>query len=114
MPASTSVPPPSCAAPNASPSQSQATTVAATGSSIAMIAARVAGTKRSAAIINAKGTIVPSAIIQLMRDQTGKPHASYAASSSWPTGNDHHGWTSAQKSEAKRKPYVVREMDRAA
>ena len=102
-------PPRSWKAPSDSPSQRNATTVAAGGSSIAAIPALVAETWRSAVTTSANGTIVPSTIIQATSVQTGacRPER-------WPRsgvvrvtidpGNVHHGCTADQKSEAKRKP----------
>ena len=58
--ASTIAPPMSCAAPNDSPSQRNATALAATGSSIATIPTRVAEMCRSAAATRRKVIIVPA------------------------------------------------------
>ena len=110
MAAKTTAPPASWAAPSSSPSHNQATTVAAIGSNMAVMLARVAGMKLSEPTSRQKGTIVPSTIIHPISDQTGSPQAPEAASSIRPVGNVHHGWTTAQKSEAKRKPYVVSEI----
>ena len=57
---STIAPPTSCAAPNDSPSQTKATALAATGSSIATIPTRVAEMWRSAAATRRNVTIVPA------------------------------------------------------
>jgi hypothetical protein len=53
--------------------------------------ARVAGMKLSEPTSSPKGTIVPSTIIQTISDQTGRPQAPEAASSTTPAGNVHHG-----------------------
>src|SRR5688572_33329067 len=79
--AKTTVPPASWAAPSSSPSQDQATNVAAIGSNMAVMLARVAGMKLSDPTSRQKGTIVPSTIIQPISDLTARPEASAAAAS---------------------------------
>src|SRR5688500_17603750 len=100
MAARTTAPPASWAAPSSSPSHDQATRVAAIGSNIAVMLARVAGMKLSEPTRRPKGTIVPKTIIQAISDQTGSPQAPAAGSSTTPAGNVHQGCTTAQKSDA--------------
>ena len=86
-----------------------AKTVAATGSNIAVIAARDAGICRKDAARSANGTIVPSTTIHAIKSQTGSERCSMrpsneVVSSTSSRGNDDHGWKIAQKIEASRKP----------
>src|SRR5690242_20000277 len=102
MPARTTAAPQSCAAESDSRSQAQATTVATTGSSIAVTPARVAEMWRSAPTTSENGTIVPRTTIQSTSAQTG---AWAALSDPWSDtdrattrpGKLHHGCTTDQK-----------------
>src|SRR5439155_20994752 len=92
-----------------SASQAYATTVAATGSSIATIPARVADTWRRAATTSPNGTIVPKSTIQAISTQTGRCRSARFPSSETSRpgtapGKLHHGWTIAQKNAAKKNP----------
>ena len=82
---------------------------AAGGSSMAAIPARVAAMCRSDATTSPNGTIVPRTIIQASSAHTGRwtPPRCPSRETRRPMtepGNDHHGWTIAQKIAAKRKP----------
>jgi DNA-binding response OmpR family regulator len=70
--ASTTAAPASCTAPSDSFSHAHATIVATTGSSMAIIATRVAGRWRRALTSRMKGTIVPTTITNASRLQTGR------------------------------------------
>src|SRR5918998_1139464 len=81
---------------SASPSHANAKTVAATGSNIAVIAARDAGICRKDAARSANGTIVPSTTIHAIKSQTGSERCSMrpsneVVSSTSSRGNDDHG-----------------------
>ena len=95
--------------PNVSPSQRNATALAATGSSIATIPTRVAEMWRSAAATSRNVTIVPTTTTKSISSQTGSANrsrcpSSETLSSSRPAGKRQSGCTTAQKSAAKRKP----------
>ena len=83
--------------------------LATTGSTIAVIPARVALMCRIEPTIRKNGTIVPSTTIQVISTQTGR-----CWSDRWPSsdtdlpgtskGKLHHGWAIAQKIDANRNP----------
>src|SRR5436190_4468838 len=103
--------PDTCTGSSDSPSQAQAIAIASTGSSMAVIPARVALIRWRAATTSAKGTIVPSTTIQAISAQTGTCLEARLPSSetrSWtrPPGKFHHGASTDQKRVAKRKPHA--------
>ena len=71
----TTAPPTSCVAPNVSPSQAHATTVATTGSSVATIDARVALMCRSEPVRSENVTIVPMTTMNATSAHTGAEYS---------------------------------------
>ena len=69
----------------------------------------------SAPTTSANGTIDPSTIIHAIRNQSGAcselmwPRSEVLPLNASP-GNDHHGWTTAQKRAANRKPHARSEI----
>src|SRR2546428_11211300 len=89
--------------------------VATTGSSIAVIPARVAEIWRRALTISAKGTIPPRTTIHSISSQRGRcVDARFPRSETWAStrrpGKLHHGGGSDQKIVGKRKPQGDREI----
>src|SRR5436190_15982564 len=115
MPASVSAAPASWMRVSDSPSHAHATRIATTGSSIATIAVRVAPMRGSAATTSRKGTIEPRTTIHATRSHSGawielRCTSSDVLPSNLSDGNDHHGSTTAQKSDANAKPHAKREI----
>ena len=95
--------------PKLSPSQTQATTVATTGSSVATMDARVAGMCRNAPVRSENVIIVPMTTMNPTSAQTGavcseRFPCSETESSRTPHGNSQSGCATAQRAAAKRKP----------
>src|SRR5438067_13708128 len=109
MPQRTTAAPASCAADNDSRSQIQAATVATTGSSIAVTPTCVAVMCRIAPTMSVNGTAEPSTITQSTRAQTGRWYELRCPCNETvrpvaAAGKLHHGWTTVQKTTAKKKP----------